>query len=184
MKGLVDAEKFAKDKHQHQFRNDCKTPYWKHLEKVVVNLEQLGITDEVILCAGWLHDTIEDTDTDYDDIDEDFGKKIADIVATVTKDTRMIKNDREIAYCNRLKAGSWEAQVVKFGDLLANLEDLKNSTKSLPDKIKQAQNKTEYYNSIKIGLQNNKKNIPNLDSQIKRLSDVFLEYGIEISSKG
>jgi len=106
MKGISDAKKLAKDKHQHQTRNDKKTPYWKHLEKVVQNLKKLGIEDETILCAGWLHDTIEDTDTDYDDIDEEFCKETADIVATVTKDTRMIRKDRELSYCKQLKEGT------------------------------------------------------------------------------
>jgi len=177
---ILDAEKFAKDKHQYQFRDDGTTPYWTHLQKVVDNLITLGIHDEVILCAGWLHDTIEDTDTDYDDIDENFGKETVDIVAILTKDTRLIKQKREIDYCIQLKASSWQSQIVKFADMLANLEDLKNSKKSPLEKIKQAQNKLEYYNSIKFGLQENKKNIPNLEPQIKKLSDIFLEYDVII----
>ena len=157
-----------------------KTPYWKHLEKVVENLKKLGITDETILCAGWLHDTIEDTDTDYDDIDEEFGRAIADIVATVTKDTRMIRKDREIAYCKQLKNGSWQAQIVKLSDILSNLEDLKKSSKSIFDRKKMAQNKLEYYGAIKIGLNEHKLNIPNLDSNISELTKLFLEYDVKI----
>ena len=183
MSKLIDAEIFARKKHEHQIRkNIVITPYSDHLEKVVKILKNLGITDDTILAAGWLHDTIEDTDTDYDDI-EKIGKEIADIVATLSKDTRMIHDDREIAYCSKLKEGTWQAQVVKFADMLANLEDLKNSKYSSSDMIKQAQNKVEYFDSIKVGLENNKKNIPNFDSQIKRLSDVFLQYGVEINSK-
>ena len=136
------AQKFAKDAHKHQTRDDGKTPYWKHLQKVVKKLEKLGISDESIICAGWLHDTIEDTDTDYDDICELFGKKIADIVATVTKDTRMIKKDREKAYCLQLKRGTWQAQIVKLGDILANLEDLRFSSKSVSQRKKQAKRRT------------------------------------------
>ena len=179
MKGISDAEIFAKEKHEHQTRDDGKTPYWTHLEKVVENLRKLEIIDESILCAGWLHDTIEDTDTDYDDILK-FDKEIADIVATVTKDTRMIKKDREIAYCKQLETGSWQAQIVKFADILANLEDLKNSLKSESDKKDMVQNKLQYYDSIKTGLKENKKNIPNLDSNISTLSELFLKYDIKI----
>ena len=40
----------------------------------------MGITDQSILCAGWLHDSIEDTSFDYDDVSKIFGKKIAQIV--------------------------------------------------------------------------------------------------------
>lgn len=180
MKGIEDAEIFAKERHKHQTRDDGKTPYWKHLKKVVENLKGLGVTDESILCAGWLHDTIEDTDTDYDDIYDEFGKEAADIVAIVTKDTRMIKKDREIAYCKQLKKGSWQAQIVKFADILANLEDLQFSNKSDLKRNKQAKNKLEYYNSIKNGLRKNKKNIPELDSNTSKLSEIFLKYKIKI----
>ena len=178
---VVNAEKFAREKHKHKKRDDGKTPYWKHLEKVVENLRTLGITDESILCAGWLHDTIEDTDTDYDNILK-FGKEVADIVATVTKDTRIIEKDREIAYCKQLKIGSWQSQIVKFADILANLEDLKNSPKSKSEKKKKVQDKIQYYDSIKTGLKKNKKNIPNLDSELTRLTGLFLEYEIKIKN--
>ena len=184
MSKLIDAENFARKRHKHQIRkNKIITPYSDHLEKVVDILKNLGITDEIILAAGWLHDTIEDTDTDYDDILELSDKETADIVAIMTKDTRRIHDDREIAYCAQLQGGTWQAQVVKFADMLANLEDLENSLYSSLDRVKQAQNKVEYFDSIKVGLENNKKNIPNFDSQIKRLSDVFLQYGVEINSK-
>jgi len=56
-----------------------------HLEQVVKNLGLIGVTDEDVLRAGWLHDTIEDTDTDYDKLKELFAQKVADMVATVTK---------------------------------------------------------------------------------------------------
>ena len=177
---IIKAQKFAKDAHKHQTRDDGKTPYWKHLQKVVKNLEKLGITDTSIICAGWLHDTIEDTDTDYDDIYESFGKKTADIVAIVTKDTRMIKKEREKSYCLQLKKGTWQAQVVKLGDILANLEDLENSIKSFSDRKKQVKNKLEYYNAIKAGLDKNKRKIPNLNSEISTLTELFLKYNIKI----
>ena len=176
---VSDSKNFAKKKHQHQFRDDKKTPYWKHLESVVKNLKTLGINDSTILCGGWLHDTIEDTNTDFDDLEKKFNKKTAEIVAIVTKDTRMRKKDREISYCKQLKKGSWQAQIVKFADILANMEDLENSKKSDSDRKRQARNKLEYYNSIKSNLQNNKKKIPNLDSQTTRLFDIFLQYGIK-----
>jgi len=101
-------------------------------------------------------------------------------VVTVTKDTRMIKKSREIAYCNQLKKGTWQAQIVKFGDILANMEDLKSYSKPMPDRKKQAKNKLLYYNVIKTGLNKNKKQIPNLNAEIERLSNVFLKYGIKI----
>ena len=127
MNKVTKAKIFAKKKHKHLFRKDKKTPYWKHLEQVVKRLEKLGIKDQEILCAGWLHDTIEDTDTDFDDIKENFGKNVAEIVSSVTKDTRLIQKKREQNYILQLKKASWQAKVVKLGDIVSNIADLQNS---------------------------------------------------------
>ena len=67
------AKNYAIRQHKGQFRKNHKTPYWHHLRDVVNNLEMMGITDESILCAGWLHDVIEDTSFDFDDVSKDFG---------------------------------------------------------------------------------------------------------------
>jgi (p)ppGpp synthase/HD superfamily hydrolase len=100
------ARNFAEKKHKCQRRKDGKTPYFKHLEQVVKRLKILGIKDQDVLCAGWLHDTIEDTNTDYDDIYEKFGKKVADIVASLTKDNSLTKKEREKKYLNQLKSAA------------------------------------------------------------------------------
>jgi len=100
----------------------------------------MGITDESILCAGWLHDSIEDTSFDFDDISKYFDKKTAQIVSDVTKETRLPKNQQEKNYLKQLSISSWQAKVVKLGDILANISDLKNSEltkkqKGYPSKI-------------------------------------------------
>jgi (p)ppGpp synthase/HD superfamily hydrolase len=182
MTKILDAENFAREKHKHQTRNDPDIPYSNHLEKVVEILKNLGITDETILAAGWLHDTIEDTDTDYDDIHDEIDKETADIVSTMTKDTRMIRNKREVVYCTQLKEGTWQAQIVKFADILANLEDLECwNDISDSERKEKARDKLEFYDAIKTGLKNNEKNIPNLNSETSRLSKGFLKYGIKIT---
>ena len=60
------SKQYAKKQHKGQYRKNNKTPYWRHLQDVVQNLEMMGIKDESILCSGWLHDSIEDTSSDYD----------------------------------------------------------------------------------------------------------------------
>jgi (p)ppGpp synthase/HD superfamily hydrolase len=65
---VSQAKEFAKQKHACQLRKDGKTLYWVRLEQVANNAVALGIRDSDILCAAWLHDTIEDTNTDYDDM--------------------------------------------------------------------------------------------------------------------
>lgn len=100
---LTLSKQYAIKQHKSQYRKNNKTPYWYHLRDVVDNLEIMGIKDESILCAGWLHDSIEDTSFDFDDVSKLFGEKIAQIVSDLTKETRLPKNQQEkIIYSNFL----------------------------------------------------------------------------------
>jgi len=161
-KKVINAKKFAKKKHEGQFRKDGKTEYWKHLEQVVKLLEKIGIKDKDILCAGWLHDTIEDTDTDFDNINEKFGKNVAIIVTSVTKDTRLIEKQREKNYILQLKKASWKAKIVKLADVVANIADLENSCYSSSKIKKQVKDKIPYINAIKPGIVAKKSRFPGL----------------------
>ena len=176
MQKTSKAQSFAKKKHQHQFRKDRKTPYWHHLKQVVQNLQKLGIKNQDILCAGWLHDTIEDTDTDFDDIEERFGKTTAKIVSQVTKDTRIPQKQRESQYLLQLKRASWEAKAVKLGDLAANIADLKNSGYTNQKKVKQVKDKLKYLSAIKPGLVKNKSKLPGLQKIETQLNLSLFEY--------
>jgi len=179
---IEDAKKLAKKKHAHQTRKDGKTPYFNHLKKVVRNLEDFGITDKEILCAGWLHDTIEDTDIDYDEIYEKFGKKTADYVAWVTKDTRLIKAKQEKQYISQLRKSPWQAKVVKLGDILANFEDLKNSGYDFKKQQSKIRNKIPYILAIKNGINSNKNKIPNLKKAEERLNSLLENYNQKLVS--
>jgi len=173
---VINAKKLAKKKHKHQFRKDGKTHYWKHLEQVVKLLEKMGIKDKDILCAGWLHDTIEDTDTDFDDINEKFGKKVADIVASVTKDTRQIQKLREKNYILQLKKASWQAKVVKLCDIVANIADLENSCFSESKILKQVKEKIPFLNAIKHGISSKKSHLLGLSKIENELNELLEKY--------
>jgi len=179
---VEEAKILAKKKHARQTRKDGKTPYFNHLAKVVKNLESLGITDKEILCAGWLHDTIEDTDVDYDEIYEKFGKKTADYVASVTKDTRLVKSKQEKQYITQLKNSPWQAKVVKLGDILANFEDLEYSGYDFKKQQSKVRNKTPYILAIKNGIKLNKNKIPNLDKAEEKLNSLLENYNQKLVS--
>lgn len=172
-----NAKLFAKKKHKEQFRKDGKTPYLKHLEDVVNELKNMGMIDEDILCTGWLHDTIEDTDTDYDEIHEKFNKKIADFVASLTKDTRLIKAKQEKTYISQLKKAPWQAKVVKLGDIIANFKDLENSGYDFTIQKNKVKNKIPYILAIKSGISSNKKKIPQLETAQFKLDELLKYYG-------
>ncbi len=177
MELIKNAEIFAKRKHKGQFRKDGVTPYSKHLGDVISELKVMGITNNDIICAGWLHDTIEDTDTDYDEIHEKFNKKIADCVASVTKDTRLIKQKQEKAYISQLKKASWQAKVVKLGDIIANFKDLPNAKYDFITQKSKVKNKIPYILAIKSGISSNKNKIPNFERGQNDLDELLKKYG-------
>ena len=67
---LLQAAAFAARAHRNQWRKDGQTPYVSHVFRVCLTVRQLfGVDDDDVLTAALLHDTIEDTDTDFDDIE-------------------------------------------------------------------------------------------------------------------
>jgi guanosine-3',5'-bis(diphosphate) 3'-pyrophosphohydrolase len=121
---LLDAVAFAARAHRHQVRKDGATPYVSHPFRVCLVLRQVfGVIDQVVLTAAVLHDTIEDTTTDADDILERFGPDVARWVAALTKDKRLPADERERAYAAALAAGGWQVHLCKLADVYDNLLD-------------------------------------------------------------
>ena len=148
MSDITQARNFAKRKHLGQLRKNGKTTTFSHLKDVVRNLKKMKVTNEEIICAAWLHDTIEDTDTDYDSIKDRFGKNIAEIVVSVTKDNRLPKKQREIKYLKDLKASSAKAKLVKIADILANVNDAPNAGRNAQWEKQQFVKKSKYWNYV------------------------------------
>ena len=121
---LARAEEFATLRHLHQFRRDGKTPYVEHPKAVMGILrDEFGVTDPEVLATGLLHDTIEDTATDFDDVEREFGASVARRVAALTKDKRLSERARERAYFQQLRRASIEVKLCKLADALHNLRD-------------------------------------------------------------
>jgi (p)ppGpp synthase/HD superfamily hydrolase len=116
---------FAACAHRHDLRKDGVTPYIAHPMRVALTIACVfGFNDDAhqpVLAAALLHDTIEDGGTDYDDILEQFGRKVADLVAVMTKDARLEESRREKAYDAQLAAGPWQGRLIKLADVYDNL---------------------------------------------------------------
>jgi len=126
---LLEAASFAARAHRHQVRKDGQTPYAAHAFRVCLIIRHVfGIDDTDLLMAALLHDTIEDTPTDYDDIEERFGPKVAKWVAALTKDMRLADDEREAAYVEVLARAEPAVKIAKLGDLYDNLTDSKHLT--------------------------------------------------------
>src|SRR3954454_6680022 len=123
---LLKALAFAAHKHRDQRRKDAEaSPYINHpiaLADVLVN--EGGVTDYEVLSAALLHDTVEDTATTHEELLDAFGSRIARIVAEVTDDHDLPKQDRkrlQIEHAPHLSDG---AKLVKLADKICNLRDV------------------------------------------------------------
>ena len=123
---LLIALEFAAHKHRDQRRKDASaSPYINHpIALARLLAEDGGVTDAKTLVAAVLHDTIEDTDTTYDELRAQFGKKVADVVAEVTDDTSLPKPRRKALQIEHAPHMSKRAALVKLADKTCNLRDV------------------------------------------------------------
>lgn len=133
----LNAASFAARKHQHSFRKDERTPYVAHVYRVAMTVRDVfGCDDPIAITAALLHDTIEDTGTDYDEIEEAFGGAVADVVAALSKNPALPEPEREVDYDKRLANAPWQARLVKLADCFDNYMDANSSTQIALDRIR------------------------------------------------
>lgn len=121
---LLEAIALAARVHQGQLRKDGATPYVSHVFRVCLVLRHVfGVEDRQALTAAALHDTIEDTKTDFDELKEAFGDDVALWVAALSKDKRLPEDEREQAYAEALAHAPWQVQVCKLADVYDNVMD-------------------------------------------------------------
>jgi GTP pyrophosphokinase/guanosine-3',5'-bis(diphosphate) 3'-pyrophosphohydrolase len=119
---------FSLEKHEGQRRKSGE-PYITHTLSVAKILSDLNM-DAVTVCAGLLHDVLEDTDTTYEELRELFGEEIANIVEGVTKIGRIkFRNLKEAQAENFRKliiatAKDIRVVIVKLADRLHNMRTL------------------------------------------------------------
>lgn len=173
---VLGAKKFAQEKHKNQKRKDGVTPYSDHLEGVVNRLKNLGVTDKDVLCAAWLHDIIEDTDTTFDQISERFGREVAVIVLSLSKDQNIPKKNREIQYVDQLRESSFQSKIIKLCDISANLKDLANAPISKTQKNKQIKKILHYLRVIKNDISENKSKYPKIQEIIDGINTICIKF--------
>jgi guanosine-3',5'-bis(diphosphate) 3'-pyrophosphohydrolase len=122
---LLSALAFAADRHRSQPRKDeLKTPYVNHLIDVIHLLVDHGIRDAATLAAAALHDTVEDTATTLEELEERFGLEVRDLVAEMTDDKRLPKAERKRLQVEHAAGMSPKAALIKLADKIANARDV------------------------------------------------------------
>lgn len=123
---LLRALEFAAAKHRDQRRKGRgASPYINHPIEVARALAEIGgVTDPEILAAAILHDTVEDTQTLPEELEERFGSRIRSLVEEMTDDKSISQPERkrlQIVHAPTLSPG---AKLVKLGDKLCNVHDV------------------------------------------------------------
>ncbi len=137
------AYEFAREAHKNQKRASGQ-PYIVHPTQVAGTLATLKLDPDTV-AAGFLHDTVEDTDVTNDDIKENFGKDVAFIVDGVTKLNKyQYKSHQEFLAENHRKmliamAKDIRVIMVKLADRLHNMHTLEHLR---PDKQRRIASET------------------------------------------
>ena len=127
---LVTAVNFAAIKHKNQRRkNPEKTPYINHPIGVANILSsEVDVADIDVLVSAILHDTVEDTETTFDEIEDNFGVVVRGIVEECSDDKSLPKAKRKENQIEHAPMCSPKAKLVKLADKIYNLRDLNEST--------------------------------------------------------
>jgi (p)ppGpp synthase/HD superfamily hydrolase len=126
---LAHAADYAARQHIAQRRKGQRAePYINHLTEVAALLaEATDGGDVVLLMGGLLHDTLEDTDATYEDLVQHFGPEVATLVAEVTDDKSLPKEERKRLQIEKTAAKSRRAKLLKIADKTSNLRGLVGS---------------------------------------------------------
>ncbi|XP_047342950.1 guanosine-3',5'-bis(diphosphate) 3'-pyrophosphohydrolase MESH1 isoform X1 [Vespa velutina] len=175
---IIKCTDFAAKKHSTQRRKDpAQTPYINHPIGVANILVQEGeIYDPVVILAALLHDTVEDTDTNFDEIELEFGYTVSQVVQEVTDDKTLPKEERKRLQIENAPKRSHRAKLVLLADKLYNLRDLQKSTPICwtPERVR------EYFKWAKAVVDRIRRTNSNLETALDR---VFAKQRIETETK-
>lgn len=123
---FIRAVSYSADKHRFQRRKGVDAPpYINHAIEVADLLANLGGVDELpTLLAAILHDTVEDTDATYEELEREFGQEVRLLVAEVTDDKDLPRVERKRLQVERAPRMSPRAKQIKIADKICNVRDV------------------------------------------------------------
>lgn len=160
------AKEFAENAHKGQRRKNTNVPYITHPIRVAKRLESIQASDELI-CAAYLHDVVEDTPVEIEDIEHQFGPRIAYLVAAHTEDKSKSWQERKQHTIDTIKHAEKEVKYLIVADRLDNLldleKDLQKMGKHVWENFNAPYDKQKWYNesiakNMYVGL--NKEDVP------------------------
>lgn len=141
MNKIEKAVKFATDAHAGQKRKLTNLPSVLHAFEAAAIVSRLS-DDEDVICAAVLHDVVEDTAHDIGEIENLFGKRVAELVSSETEDKRAelppettwrIRKEETLAHLRQTKDKA--VKILWLGDKLSNMRSLYSGYLSRGDDI-------------------------------------------------
>jgi guanosine-3',5'-bis(diphosphate) 3'-pyrophosphohydrolase len=118
-----EALTYAFSKYRNLERKSGGIPYVVHPIRVTMILRAAGYSEfdnEDLFVAALLHDLLEDTDLSFEELEQQFGNQIAEIVRDLTKPEGIDKD----TWLKSFDIASKEAKIIKMADRIDNLMDL------------------------------------------------------------
>lgn len=136
MTKVDEAIRWAADLHSGQVRDgESALPYITHPIEVLIRLRWVGeVTEQDMLCAAVLHDTIEECGINPEEIEQRFGRRVRQLVEELTRqeptEIEIANRDADEIYDLRSKMlldgiaqMCPDAMAIKLSDRLSNLEE-------------------------------------------------------------
>ncbi len=122
MSKIFEAINKASIMHKDQYRKGGEVLHvFSHLCSVAFLLLEEGIKDDDIIVAALMHDSIEDIPNyTFTNLENDFGKRVMNIVQGVTEDNDLSYKDKKESYLENLKHSSVESLLVSLADKIHN----------------------------------------------------------------
>ena len=131
---------FATRAHAGTCRKGKDKPYILHPISAMAIVKQFT-TDEDVLAAAVLHDTVEDTHVTIERLEKEFGSRVAALVASVSENKRenlpseATWKERKQETIDGLKQADYETKLLCLGDKLSNLREMYDDYAEIGDDL-------------------------------------------------
>lgn len=140
---------------------------------VVFRLKSIGVTDESILSSVFLCQA----GAKFDEIYARFGREIAVLVASLTRDQGLTRQRREEQYIKQLKDASWDSTLIKLCEISAHLKLIKETEMSKSKRNKVLKQNMHYLLALKNKIAENRSRTPGIEKLLDGINETLVHFG-------
>ena len=128
------AAEFAIRAHEGVMRKGSQIPYISHPMEVAMIIAMMT-DDQELIAAAYLHDVIEDAGVTYEELEQEFGTRVAELVREESEDKSKSWLERKQATIAHLSTAKTEDKLLLFGDKLSNLRSTAKDYLAVRDEV-------------------------------------------------